>query len=126
MGSQYRLFRILCLLLVGATLLEAHYYEKPPICDYPGARLRPSYASFNQSGLLSANQCGALCLAAVKCTSFSLSMRTCHLYHQYVSCLLLPCWLAYAWKYIIAHTYGVYACAFHFLHTRATYLPMLL
>ncbi|KAG6240419.1 hypothetical protein E4U25_007983 [Claviceps purpurea] len=82
MGSQYRLFRILCLLLAGATLLEAHYYEKPPICDYPGARLRPSYASFNQSGLLSANQCGALCLAAVKCTSFSLSMRTCHLYHH--------------------------------------------
>lgn len=84
MGSQYRLLRILCLLLVGATLLEAYYYEKEPICAYQGARFLPSYASYNQSGLLSVNQCGALCLASVKCTSFSLSLKTCRLYDQYV------------------------------------------
>ncbi|KAG5991007.1 hypothetical protein E4U52_004061 [Claviceps spartinae] len=80
MGSHYRLFRILCLLLVGATLLEAYYHEKEPICAYQGARLIPSYASYNQSGLLSVNQCGALCLASTKCTSFSLSLKTCQLY----------------------------------------------
>ncbi|KAG6014297.1 hypothetical protein E4U41_004880, partial [Claviceps citrina] len=84
MGFDFhlRLLRLLCLLVAGASVLQATYWipEIPPLCGVEGYRLRPAYAIFVQQGLLNATQCGAACLAETKCRSFSLTRLACRLY----------------------------------------------
>ncbi|KAG5984143.1 hypothetical protein E4U55_005856 [Claviceps digitariae] len=82
MSCPYRLLRLLFLLLAGAALLKADDWmpERPPQCGIRGHRIRPSYAVYNQTALLSPAQCGALCNASSQCRSISLSARHCRLY----------------------------------------------